>query len=39
VKVNSEIVTVPAASPSRPSVRFTPFEAPAIMRKSSTYQP
>ena len=39
VNVKSEIVTVPAASPSRPSVRFTPFAAPAIMTNRSTYQP
>ena len=29
---------VPAARPSSPSVRFTPFAAPAMIRKSSTYQ-
>ncbi len=38
VYVKSEIVTVPAARPSRPSVRFTPFAAPAIIRKRSPYQ-
>ena len=39
VNVKTEIATVPAARPSRPSVRFTPFAAPAIIRKRSTYQP
>ena len=32
------MIDVPAARPSTPSVRFTPFAAPAMMRKSSTYQ-
>ena len=32
------MIAVPAASPSTPSVRFTPFTAPAMIRKSSTYQ-
>ena len=32
------MIAVPAASPSTPSVRFTPFAAPAMIRKSSTYQ-
>ena len=32
------MIAVPAASPSRPSVRFTPLTAPAMIRKSSTYQ-
>ncbi len=39
VKVKRAMIPVPAASPSRPSVRFTPFAAPAMIRKSSTYQP
>ena len=38
VNVKSAMITVPAASPSSPSVRLTPFAAPAITRKSSTYQ-
>ena len=38
VNVKSEMIAVPAASPSRPSVRFTPFAAPAITRKMKTYQ-
>ena len=33
------MIAVPAASPSTPSVRFTPFTDPAMIRKSSTYQP
>src|SRR5438445_2042427 len=33
------MIPVPAASPSSPSVRFTPFAVPAITRKSRTYQP
>ena len=36
-KVKSAMITVPAASPSTPSVRLTPFAAPAITRKSSPY--
>ncbi len=36
-KVNSAMITVPAASPSTPSVRLTPFAAPAITRNSSPY--
>ena len=38
VNVKSAMIPVPAARPSRPSVRFTPFAAPAMTRKSSTYQ-
>ena len=37
-KVKSAMITVPAASPSTPSVRLTPFAAPAITRKSRPYQ-
>ena len=33
------MIVVPAASPSMPSVRFTAFAAPAITKKTSTYQP
>ena len=32
------MIDVPAASPSTPSVRFTLFTAPAMIRNSSTYQ-
>ena len=32
------MVVVPAASPSIPSVKFTPFAAPAMMKNASTYQ-
>ena len=35
--VKSAMITVPAASPSTPSVRLTPFAAPAITRKSRPY--
>ena len=38
VNVKSEMIAVPAASPSRPSLRLTPFAAPAITRKMKTYQ-
>ena len=38
VYVRIAMVVVPAASPSIPSVRFTPFAAPAMMKKASTYQ-
>ena len=33
---SATIITVPAASPSRPSVRFTPFDVPTIMKKTRT---
>ena len=33
------MIVVPAARPSRPSVRLTPFAAPATTRYTSTYQP
>ena len=36
VKVRRTIAQEPAARPSRPSVRLTPFEAPAMTRKMST---
>ena len=36
VKVRNTIAAHPAARPSRPSVRFTPFVAPASTRKIST---
>src|SRR5581483_2024497 len=39
VKVKTAMIPVPAARPSTPSVRFTPLAAPAMMKKSSTYQP
>ncbi len=39
VYVRMAIVVVPAASPSIPSVRFTPLAAPAMMKKRRTYQP
>ena len=39
VSVKSAMIDVPAASPSRPSVRFTAFAAPAMTKKTSTYQP
>ena len=32
-RVSSEIAHVPAASPSIPSVRLTPFDVPAMTRK------
>ena len=38
VNVNSEMIAVPAARPSSPSVRLTPFEAPAMTTKMKTYQ-
>ena len=38
VNVKSEMIAVPAARPSSPSVRLTPFEAPAMTRKMKTYQ-
>ena len=38
VNVKSAIVQTPAASPSIPSVRFAPFAAPAITKKTSAYQ-
>src|SRR3989441_2418291 len=38
VKVSRAMIPVPAARPSRPSVRLTPLAAPAITRKSSPYQ-
>ena len=37
--VKRAMIPVPAASPSTPSVRFTPFAAPAMIRNSRTYQP
>ena len=37
VNVASAMIDVPAASPSTPSVRFTPFTAPAMIRNSSPY--
>ena len=39
VNVKIAMIVVPAARPSRPSVRLTPFAVPAITRNSSTYQP
>ena len=36
VNVNSAMIPIPTASPSMPSVRFTPFAAPAMTRKSRT---
>ena len=39
VNVISAMIPVPAASPSSPSVRLTPFTVPAMTRKSRTYQP
>ena len=36
VKVISAIIPTPTASPSIPSVRFAPFAAPAMIRKSRT---
>jgi hypothetical protein len=39
VYVSRAMVVVPAARPSIPSVRFTPFEAPAMMKKRRTYHP
>ena len=38
VKVARAMIPVPAASPSTPSVRFTPLTAPAMIRNTSTYQ-
>ena len=38
VNVKSAIVQTPALSPSMPSVRFAPFAAPAITKKTSAYQ-
>ena len=32
------MIPVPAARPSIPSVRFTPFAAPAMIRKRNGYQ-
>src|SRR6266550_3490813 len=37
VNVNSEMIAVPAASPSTPSLRLTAFDAPAITRKMNPY--
>jgi hypothetical protein len=39
VKVMSEIIPTPTASPSIPSVRFAPFAAPAMIRNRSTKKP
>src|SRR3954453_2867423 len=39
VSVSIAMIPVPAASPSRPSVRLTPFVVPAITRNNRTYQP
>ena len=38
VKVKTAMIPVPAASPSIPSVRFTPFAAPAMIRNRNGYQ-
>jgi hypothetical protein len=38
VNVKSEMIAVPAARPSRPSLRLTPFAAPAMTTKRKTYQ-
>ena len=38
VNVKIAMIPVPAASPSIPSVRLTPFAAPAITKKRSPYQ-
>ena len=38
MKVKVAMMPVPAARPSRPSVRLTPLAAPAMTKKSSTYQ-
>ena len=37
VNVTSAISPVPAARPSMPSVRFTPFVAPAMITNASAY--
>jgi len=37
VSVARAMIDVPAARPSTPSIRFTPFAAPAMIRKSSPY--
>ena len=37
VKVKTAMIPVPAASPSIPSVRFTPFAAPAMIRNRNGY--
>ena len=39
VNVKTAMIPVPAASPSRPSVKFTAFAVPAIIRNTSRYQP
>jgi hypothetical protein len=38
VKAKIAIMLVPAASPSMPSAKLTPFAAPAITKKTSPYQ-
>ena len=38
VNVNTAMIPVPAARPSIPSVRFTPFAAPAMIRNRKGYQ-
>ena len=38
VNVKSEMIAVPAARPSSPSLRLTAFDAPAITRKMNPYQ-
>jgi hypothetical protein len=35
--VKIEMIPVPAASPSTPSARFVPFDAPAMIRKRNGY--
>ena len=37
VNVKIAMIPVPAASPSMPSVRFTPFAAPAMIRNRNGY--
>ena len=37
VNVKTAMIPVPAARPSRPSVKFTALAVPAIMKKSSAY--
>src|ERR671924_186727 len=39
VNVKRAMIPVPAARPSMPSVRFTPFAAPAMTKKRKTYHP
>ncbi len=38
VKVKTAMIPVPAARPSMPSVRFTPFAAPAMIKNRNGYQ-